>query len=92
MEKRTRKHTYKLTIAVSKKSHKAYNESATLMKQGKSILKLFQEYEQTKLRTAEAKNRLETLLYSIPSVIEDESLMAFGSTEESEGLRKAAAD
>jgi len=57
MEKRIRKHTYKLEIKRTGKSHKAYSESKALMAEGRSILKLFKEYEQNKLRTAESKNR-----------------------------------
>jgi len=92
MEKRSRKHTYKLDIKRSGKSHKAYSESKTLMAEGRSVLKIFKEYEQNKLRTAESKNRLETLLYSIPSVTEDESIMAFGTEKEAEDLKQAAKD
>jgi len=91
-EKRTRKHTYKLDIERSFKSHKAYNESKPLMKQGRAILKLFNEYEETKLRTAEAKNRLESLMYSIPEITDDESFTKYGTLEEVEGLKKAAND
>lgn len=91
-EKKTRKHTYKLETTRTHKSHKAYNESADLMKQGKGILKLFRECEENKLRTAESKNRLESLMYSIPEIAEDVEFTKYGTPQEMEALKQAAKD
>jgi hypoxia up-regulated 1 len=91
-EKRTRKHTYKLEVSKSGKSHPAFNSFPSLMSDGKKILKLFREYEEKKLKNAEAKNRLESLMYSIPEITEDKSLTDFGTEEELEKLRQDAKD
>ena len=91
-EKRTRKHTYKLEIVKSGKSHPAFNQFPSLMSDGKKILQLFREYEDRKFKNAEAKNRLESLMYSIPEITEDKSLTDFGTEEELEKLRQDAKD
>merc|ERR1712194_431640 len=91
-EKRTKKHTYKLEIVRSAKSHKAFNEFPELMSNGKTILKMFKEYEEKKFKDAESKNRLESLMYAIPEITEDTDLMNFGTPVEMEKLRQDAKD
>merc|ERR1712048_1332605 len=91
-ESRVRKHTYKLNFIRSSKSHKAFNESKELMKQAKDTLKIFRDHEETKLKTSESRNRLESIMYRIPEYAVNEELMKYGTEEEVEDLKKTAKD
>lgn len=62
------------------------------MSNGKTILKMFKEYEEKKFKDAESKNRLESLMYAIPEITEDTDLMNFGTPVEMEKLRQDAKD
>lgn len=89
-EQRVKKHYYQLHINTAKKYPAAYFEQEKLMKEGRSILKLFGDYEANKLKTSESKNRLEGIIYKIGELVQEDSFAKYATEAEIQDLKDTA--